>query len=408
MKKRILLLGILAITSTLTITSCSDDDGFNVEQTQKSILTLGFRGENISTYKTLNIDILEINTGVTTTKTIENTNFHSLELPKGSYKITVNGEIISQSNETFTVGGGANIDIVSAVENVNIDLYVKSFNNDFIIEEVFFTGVKTPEGKNYNSSRYFKLTNNTDEVLFADQLIIGQSNFLTSVDNNVTPYATTEYFPVKGVMVLPGTGQQYPVQPGDFIVIADNAIDHNSISSTAFNLSNADFEFPNDNPALGNVDNPNVPNVDVIYTQMNFNMFFLHSSGVEAYVIARFPEGQDKTTFLANQKYDYEYTNSAGNITSKSAYKIPNSWIIDGMNNANEDKLLQLLTSPSIDAGWTSVGAFYNDPNRIGKSVRRNVIGKSATGKNVYKDTNNSTIDFNKNAEPSLKNGIVH
>ena len=175
MKKRILLLGILVITSTLTITSCSDDDGFNVEQTQKSILTLGFRGENISTYKTLNIDILEINTGVTTTKTIENTNFHSLELPKGSYKITVNGEIISQSNETFTVGGGANIDIVSAVENVNIDLYVKSFNNDFIIEEVFFTGVKTPEGKNYNSSRYFKLTNNTDEVLFADQLIIGQS-----------------------------------------------------------------------------------------------------------------------------------------------------------------------------------------------------------------------------------------
>lgn len=408
MKKRILLLSLLALTSTITITSCSDDDGFNVEQSQKSVLTLGFRGENISTYKTLNIEILEINTGVTTSKTIENSNVHSLELPKGSYKITVNGEIVSQSNETLTVGGGANVDIVNTVENVNIDLYVKSFNNDFIIEEVFFTGVKTPEGKNYNSSRYFKLTNNTDQVLFADQLIIGQSNFLTTVDNNVTPYAITEYFPVKGVMVLPGSGQQYPVQPGDFIVIADNAIDHNSISSTAFNLSNADFEFPNDNPTLGNVDNPSVPNVDVIYTQMNFNMFFLHSSGVEAYVIARFPEGQDKTTFLANYKYDYEYTNAAGNITSRSAYKIPNTWIIDGMNNANEDKLLQLLTAPSIDAGWTGVGAFYNDPNRIGKSVRRNVIGQSSTGKNVYKDTNNSTIDFNKNAEPSLKNGIVH
>ncbi len=98
--------------------------------------------------------------------------------------------------------------------------------DDFIIEEVFYTGVKTPEGKNYNSSRYFKLVNNTNKILYADGLIIGQSEFLTSVNNNVTPYTPYHKFAIKGMMQLPGSGTNHPVNPGDFIVIADNAINH--------------------------------------------------------------------------------------------------------------------------------------------------------------------------------------
>lgn len=408
MRKRILILGLFALSATFTMTSCADDDGFGVEQVQNSVLTLVMRGQNISDYKTLTVELLEINTGVVTTQTVHNTNVIATELPKGSYKISVNGEFVNGNGETLTVGGVANVDVVKTSEVVNINLYVKSFNNDFIIEEIFYTGVKTPEGKAYNSSKYFKLVNNTDEVLYADNLIIAQSDFLTSIDNNVTPYAKDEYFPTKGVMVLPGSGTDYPVQPGDFIVIADNAINHNELTPTAFNLSNADFEFPNNNPTLGNVDNPAVPNAEVIYTQMNYNMFYFHASGVEAYVIARFPQGETKETFLANYKYNYSYTNANGSTTNKSSYKIPNTWILDGVNNANADKLLQLLTGSSIDAGYTSTGAFNNDPERFGKAVRRKVIGANSAGRNVYKDTNNSTVDFDKTVVPSLRDGITH
>ncbi|WP_435523133.1 DUF4876 domain-containing protein [Chryseobacterium indoltheticum] len=116
-------------------------------------------------------------------------------------------------------------------------------------------------------------------------------------------------------MVLPGTGNQYPVQPGDFIVIADNAINHKQNTSTAYDLHNADFEFPSTNPALGQVDNPSVPNADIIYSQTNFDMFLMHNRGFESYVIARFPTGEDKITFLQKFKYDYSYQNSAGIIT---------------------------------------------------------------------------------------------
>ncbi|AZA90812.1 Uncharacterised protein [Chryseobacterium nakagawai] len=407
MKKRVLLLSLAAMmATTFTVTSCTSDD-FGATTTQNGVLTLNFSGENISSYKSLDLEIREVNTGAVRRETIKNVNTYSLPLPYGSYKITVNGGVIS-GNEEVSVGAMAQTDIALAATNLTIPIIIKKFHDDFIIEEVFFTGIKTVEGKNYNSGRYFKLTNNTKEVLFADRLIIGQSEFLTVEDKNPTPYNANLSFPVKAVMVLPGSGTEYPVQPGDFIVIADNAINHKAQTSTAYDLHNANFEYPSNNPALGQVDNPSVPNAKVIYSQMNFNMFFLHDRGFESYVIARFPFDENEESFLNKNKYDYTYINSAGGVTSKSAYSIPNSWIIDGVNNSISSKFAHTLTSASIDGGWTSVGTIDKDPTRFGKSVRRKVNGQMTNGKNLYLDTNNSSNDFVKDAQPSLKDGIVH
>lgn len=408
MKKSVLLLGFVAAMVTgFTVTSCSSDDDFGTSVSQTGVLTMNFTGDQIATYKTLEVSIKEINTGSIDTFTIQNTNVHSIELPFGSYTITVNGMVVKTDSEEVNVGAASTSDIKVNVTNITIPLLTKQFGNDFIIEEVFFTGVRTPDNKNYNSSRYFKITNNTDKVLDAANLIIGQSNFLTTSNDNPTLYNVNDSFAVKGVMVLTSTTPKL-VQPGDFIVVADNAIDHSQNTSTAYNLQNADWEFPSTNPSLGQVDNPSVPNAEVIYTQMTFNMFFLHNRGFESYVIARFPAGQDKNTFLQNQKYDYTYVNSAGNTVSRSVYKIPNSWIIDGVNNSIPTDFVQTLTSASIDAGWTSVGSMNNDATRYGKSVRRKIIGQTSGLKNVYKDSNNSTQDFVKDSQPSLKNGITH
>ncbi|RXM52720.1 MULTISPECIES: DUF4876 domain-containing protein [unclassified Chryseobacterium] len=407
MKKRVLLLSLAAMmATTFTVTSCTSDD-FGTTTTQKGVLTLNFSGENISTYKSLDIEIREVNTGTVIRESIKNVNTYSLPLDYGSYKITVNGAVIS-GNEEVSAGAMAQTDVALSATKLNIPIIIKKFHDDFIIEEVFFTGVKTVEGKNYNSSRYFKLTNNTKEVLYADKLIIGQSEFLTVEDKNPTPYNANLSFPVKAVMVLPGSGTQYPVQPGDFIVIADNAINHKAQTSTAYDLHNANFEYPSNNPALGQVDNPSVPNAKVIYSQMNFNMFFLHDRGFESYVIARFPFDENEESFLKKNTYEYTYINSAGGVTAKKAYSIPNSWIIDGVNNSISSKFAQTLTSASIDGGWTSVGTIDKDPTRFGKSVRRKVNGQMTNGRNLYLDTNNSSNDFVKDAQPSLKDGIVH
>ncbi|MPT31938.1 MAG: DUF4876 domain-containing protein [Chryseobacterium sp.] len=402
MKKRFLAIGLMAVlASSAVIVSCSsDDDSFGTEVSQKSVLTVTLSGDNIATYKKIELEILETNSGAITKQTLENASAYSFELPYGSYKITANGTVITTGNEEVQVGASAQKDINTGVVNLSLPLIIKQFNNDFIIEEVFFAGVKTNDGKNYNNSRYFKITNNTDEVLYADRLMIATSEFFTTVARTVTPNIVDQAFPISAVMIVPGTGKEHPVQPGSFIVVADNAIDHTA--SNGFNLTNADFEFPSTNPSLGQVDNPSVPNMNIVYTQMTFNMIFLYTTSQQGYALARLPEGQTSETFLAENKYDYSYTNSAGGVTNRSVYRIPNTWIIDALNTTRENDFLQILTAPSIDAGWTTASPGYN-----GKTVRRKVLGTMPNGKNIYKDTNNSTLDFVRNSEPSLKNGIV-
>ena len=135
---------------------------------------------------------------------------------------------------------------------------------------------------------------------------------------------------------------------------------------------------------------------------MKYNMIFLYTTSQQAYALARLPEGKTVDTFLAENKYTYSYTNSAGGVTNNSIYKIPNTWIIDALNTSREGDFLQILTTASIDSGWTTTSTGYN-----GKTVRRKVLGLMSNGKNLYKDTNNSTVDFIRNSEPSLKNGII-
>lgn len=400
MKKRFLAIGFMAVFSAVSVSCSSDDDNFGTEVSQKSVLTVTLSGDNIATYKKIELEILETNSGAITKQTLENASAYSFELPYGSYKITANGTVITKDNEEVQVGASAQKDINTGVVNLSLPLIIKQFNKDFIIEEVFFAGVKTNDGKNYNNSRYFKITNNTDEVLYADRLMIATSEFFTTVARTVTPNIVDQAFPISAVMIVPGTGKEHPVQPGSFIVVADNAIDHTA--SNGFNLTNADFEFPSTNPSLGQVDNPSVPNMNIVYTQMTFNMIFLYTTSQQGYALARLPEGQTSETFLAQNKYDYSYTNSAGGVTNRSVYKIPNTWIVDALNTTRENDFLQILTAPSIDAGWTTASPGYN-----GKTVRRKVLGTMTNGKNLYKDTNNSTLDFVRNSEPSLKNGIV-
>lgn len=408
MKKSLISLCFALLSLTVVTTACSSDDS-NVENTkqQKSTLNLSFTGVDIESVSSLTIEFLETNSGAKGEKIITESKTSTV-LDKGSYKISINGTVILKNGEKVEVGGNGAVDLVQEEQNAVIHLIIKAFSEDFIIEEVFFTGVKTLEGKNYNNGRYFKLTNNTDKVLKTGGLLICQSEFNTTLNHNVTPDIKSDAFAVQAVLMIPEAHSK-DVQPGDFIVIADIAQNHNQPNIPAYDLSAADYEFPNlDNPHLGQVDNPAVPNAVVIYSKLNYNMFFLHNQGAESYAIARFPQGLSVENWIADYTYDYEYLNKAGNITKKKTLKVMNTWILDGVNSAITEKWIHNTLDASIDSGWTGCGKIESDYTRFGKTIRRKVVGKMENGKNLYKDTNNSTIDFTRDAEASLKNGIVH
>lgn len=408
MKKNLLTLVLaLGLLTTTTISCSSDDNSTEIISSKSSIVKIQLKADNIKSYDNVVVELVEINTGVTTTKLVDKGN---LEFPidKGSYKATVNGKVTLVTGEQMEIGGNSSFDLTQEQHDLSIDLHIKIFGNDFIIEEIFFTGVRTLEGKLYTGGRYFKLTNNTDKVLKTGGLLICQSEFFTTLNHNVTPDILGEAFPVQAVLMIPQEHSK-DVEPGDFIVIADMATNHKKANIPAFDLSKADYEYPNlDNPKLGQVDNPAVPNANVIFTQMAFNMFFLNDRGSESFAIARFPEGVTVKQWLTDYTYEYSYINKAGKVTNKKTYKIPNEWIFDGVNSASVEGWVHNVIGVSIDSGWTGCGTIDSDPARYGKTIRRKVIGKMSNGKNMYKDTNNSTVDFTRDSDSSLKNGIVH
>ncbi|KUF42096.1 hypothetical protein AS361_13765 [Myroides marinus] len=409
MKFRHIFLVGLMLTMGVSVSSCLTDDNA-MGYTQKSTMTMTFKADGIKEFKELSVEFTEVNTGMVTSEKVTGTPYFSVALPIGSYRMSAEGVGILEDGEEVLLGGKNDmLDVTDNVVNLNIQLTVKQFNEDFIFEELFYTGIQTLEGKAYQVGKYFKLVNNTDKVLYADGLLLAQSEYLTTQDNKETPYILDEAFVTKSVMMLPGSGKDYPVEPGDFIVIADNAQNHNLANVPGPDLTKANFEFPiTENPKMVQPDNPNVPNAKVIYTSLTYSMFLPHDRGYTGYVIARFPEGETVESWLAGYKFDYSYLTGTGKENKFSRYTIPNKWILDGVNNSMPDKFARLVMGEALDSGFSYCTLSEGDKERYGKSIRRKELGKNEQGRPVFKDTNNSSADFIPRSRMSLLEGINH
>lgn len=397
--------------------NCSNDDSYT-ETEQNNFTTHLLYPEGIKNDAKGNFTLLlkEKNSG--TEYKFENETEKSItkHIISGNYQINIEGYVVVENDTLNVYGLIENIQINTTNNNLTIPLYLKNINKDgdFVIQEVFFTGTIYPTGKKYDSGKYFKIYNNSNRTLYADGLLICLSEFNPWTKRNVTPNIFNSSFPVSAILMLPGKGKDYPVEPGKSIVVCDNAINHKTTNPNAYNLTPAAvigkagtqylFEFPNtDNPKLGEVDNPEVPNAKVIFTTMKLNTVYLHNRGAETYAIARLGENISLTEYLNQYKYDYSYLNEAGNISKRSVYKIPNEWIADAANVSTPGKHNWLVISPSIDRGWTYCSLNDKDITRFDTCIKRKIKEKNANGIDILQDTNNSTEDFIPRAKLFLK-----
>lgn len=399
-----LLKTLLLLGAVIGFTACSSDRDFSEEQTSLKLELKLPENIKVKEYKQLNIQLKELNTGLTISKELKGSNILQVAVPSGTYNVSVEGTI-SYSDDTGTTdtkiaGVQAGMVVSGSQINKTIDLALKAGGGDLIIEEIFFTGTKTPEGEMYFGDQYFKITNNTDEILYADGLLVIQSSFMTNEKYDYTPNIMATTFSAGAIIKIPGTGTTYPVQPGASIIIAESAINHKEFNPLSIDLSKADFQiFKEDSD---DIDNPNVPKVINLADKM-----VIHTQGYYAYALARMPKEMSNDELISQNTYDYKYNRVFfGNVfpTEDSGIKIPNEWITDVVNLGVKESFQWIVTSPSIDMGWTSVTAFDGDQNRFGKAVRRKIVGKSLGGKNIFKDTNNSTVDFDHGVKPSLFN----
>jgi hypothetical protein len=324
----------------------------------------------------------------------------SIPLAAGSYEVSVEGSLTYQrGNEKLTGSVSAfseKIDLTEPSNHKSLQLMLKRTAQDLILEEIFISGTRTPEGKQYIGDSYIKIYNNTEKILYADGLLILQSFFETNAKMQHSPNIIAEAFNVDAVQQIPGSGKDYPVPPYTSIIIATDAINHREYNKNSIDLRGANFEIKKSDDDE-DPDNPQVPNLSNILGEL-----VLSNQGNKSFAIARLPKGMTASQYLAEYKYNYTYRETGVDFDiPQENYKIPNQWIVDAVNLAPKEEFQWLLTSEALDSGWTYSSESQGDNGRYGKAVRRKVTNSDA-GKINYQDTNNSTADFIPRVQTSL------
>lgn len=398
MKKHLAIAILLA--ATVGFTSCSDDDDVRMSVVDvTTTIDSAIEGVQITegTYTFENVN--------TSVKTDVAYPLLSTNLVDGLYNVT----FIGKGNYVLD-GNTVDVDIQGVAQNVvvaggscQLDMNVHVVNAgapDFVIAEIFLPGTYNEAGKQYNGDQYVRIYNNSDKVLYADGLVFVESQFTTTQKYaSVDPDIMDEAIAVGSVVVVSGSGTDYPINPGESFIICDNAINHKEANPNSIDLSTAAFEWYFESKQ--DVDNPAVPNMDIYYCYTK-TVWILNKQGNRAYAIGRLPQGVSKDDYIANYTYDYTYVMQNGTVSKpQSKYKFPNEWVIDAVNVGAVNEWQWNVTSTLLDMGHTYIGENNTIAENIGKCIMRKVAYTDGE-RQVLQDTNNSTIDFTPAATPSL------
>ena len=164
---------------------------------------------------------------------------------------------IMVDGEPRKIGGATKIDVYvdEDYDSVKVDSIEMGSYRGLVINEIYTVG---PVNNNfYFYDQFFELYNNSDTTAYLDGMIFLR---LSRTELFADTLAVTNIYQFPGT---PVTGRDYPVAPGEFVVLAGKAFNHNSLPpyrGKTVDLSDADWEFFNMIEA-GAYDNPTVPNL---------------------------------------------------------------------------------------------------------------------------------------------------
>lgn len=327
-----------------------------------------------------------------------------LKLLPGLYDISYRADVATPGQaDTRLQGLHQSVVVTGSDMTIDLQTYQSTATDDLIISEIFYTGTLQPSGNPYYGDDYIVLYNNTDHVVYADGLSLVEGKFTTSEKLDCTPDIMSQAMTVQAIYTIPGDGCSVPVQPGQSLLLCDNAMNHRRNNPQSFDLSHADFEWydVSTSPTNLDIDSP-APNLDKWYCYTK-SYWMLHNRGLKCYALVRIPVERDSYLSDYLYTYNYEVVTAAGIFPmSQTAYRLPNQWIVDAVCCSVPSMYAWQGCSPLLDCGWTGCGRYNNDKQRYFRSVRRHVQYTAADGRTVLQDTNNSTLDFESNAKPSV------
>lgn len=385
----------MMLMATMTVTSfvaCSDDD----DEVKSYPLTITLNPGDIAANNIGNVKIIVSNATKSDTISANGLTEQKLTLTQGTYNITVSGKVKDEA--TAYVQGTATAELYA---EKSVEVKLTKYNQSPLVFKTLHT---TGSALYYVLDSYFEIANNSDEVQYLDGLIVANT-----LANQKAKSAWQEAFPDKYrtgdasnaiVLAFPGSGKDYPLQPGEFVVVADQALNHklaygddeekkeNFVNSP--DLSGANFEKYYGN---GDADNEKVPNMEIVVRLNKYKKMWAFGVTGGAYMLVKLPEGTTWQQYIADEANFEVQPNST---STGQVLMIPSKYVLDAVDIyehglAAEDHYPFFL--PQDDASGVEANDMY-----AGKCIRRKV-SKIENGRVYYKDTNNSRDDWKNNQD---------
>jgi hypothetical protein len=318
-------------------------------------------------------------------------------LAEGKYTIKSSFTVKANPDEYFFNGILGNYLLIKE-SAVNVDLVMASNSGGFVFKEIYFAGSRTPDGKTYPSDQFYEIYNNTNDTLYADKLCIGvlqQSGASPNNWVNADGSFLDDLPVIYQVWIIPGNGKDHPVYPGNSLVIAQDGINHktdpNGNPASPVDLSKADWETYVD-VAGKDVDAPGVPNLTMMYTTSTTSPDWITPVNGSAVILFRLQVNWQ--IYVANSA---NFKTSPGSTSTIKYFMVNKSNVIDAVEIVQADETKRYKRLPTIlDAGYT----YLEGGSYCSKSIRRKV-SMIVSGRVIYKDTNNSTVDFLHDLNPT-------
>ena len=385
-----LLAAALLLVGSAAFFSCNNDDDVKIKSYPMEVkfaLNDGLAWNNITDAKL----IVSNDKGLHDTISIKGDT--TITFVQGQYNFVVTGKVKDEAAAYVQGTAGANL-FQNATVNVALSKVVRS---SLIFKAIYTTGGK----QGYMKDGYFEIVNNSDEVQYLDGLILSapagkqQNKNAWQANGFEDLYACGQ----GQVLAFPGSGHDYPLQPGQSVLIANDGANHKDLAGAGNHcpdLSKADWEvylsYVN-----GEIDYP-AKNLDVIFVNNKYMKAFGLGFFGRAYVLARLPQGMTPEAFAADHS---NIRKEPGNAAATMEYLvIPSKYVLDAVDiwDAQTTNHYPTFLAKDDAEGVLASKAWE------GKCVRRKVT-KVVNGRAYYQDTNNSVNDFLNNQE--LKPGVT-
>jgi hypothetical protein len=352
----------------------------------------------------------------------------AITIPAATYaelsKTYVEADVVFNGNITSTT---------ISLDSTKIDMELTAGRlGNWVFKQIYYAGSNASRGASIRD-QFVEIYNNSNEVLYADSLYIGQVQGVNNTTNNASKpgyqsnnqydwsqaygmiditRANTDYVYVKSLFMIPGSGKDHPVQPGQSIIFAQTGLNHaasyvlsNGVTqgitdpTLTIDLSHADFECylveydrirtlstgESFSAYKFDVDNPEVANVTISY-HLGGNDFVMDPRGYDALVLLQ-PQGENPMQWPA---YTIPTDQNEGTMYTRCP-QIPIKHVVDAveLQHLNSTSRVPKRLQNSLDAGPTNTtSGAYTSESIVRKTARM------AGSRRILQDTNNSANDF--------------